>query len=161
MLLPRRVPVALYRCHRFCNFCKAMGPGSRKVATCVLCRQRGGAMLACDVDRGWVHNLCAGLIPETSIVRGIHTVGSTFCRCDAMGVPSVAATTGRGQRQGSACVLLCVNDRSCATCVNAAHCDVFAWRCGRGVVQKNGFVTGVAACLQSKDRLSMVRTQGS
>jgi hypothetical protein len=47
---------------------------------CLLCREDGGALFQCDVKFGWVHPLCACLLPETSIVRAAVCVCMCLCR---------------------------------------------------------------------------------
>jgi hypothetical protein len=115
-------------CCRYCNVCiAASGSGRRlskpKPPTCELCRRTGGAMLACDVKNSWVHNLCASVMPETSIVRA--SAAATSVVAVAVAAASLAALT-------------------------SAIALPSSW-----LAQANGFVSGVAACLQDKDRLTM------
>ncbi len=45
-------------------------------AQCLICKEFGGALLQCDVRDRWVHTLCAGMLPETSIVSGFENTNT-------------------------------------------------------------------------------------
>ncbi len=126
----RARPPALLPVHRFCNYCKLVVDGSRRPGKraeppqCLICKEFGGALLQCDVKGSWVHTLCAGMLPETSIVRWASPPCPTGVRTPQCVLAVAPGTWVAPVSMGGPCVHVCslvgCSQMRCCTALVAA-----------------------------------------